>query len=88
MCTTLRLAWVAQVLTHSNPGKGLLNRLIDAVVAFEDAFERWMQTQVESDHMSARGLFPTVWTKEGQDEASVRALKLAVAEAAGLGPPP
>jgi hypothetical protein len=44
----------------------------------------WMQTQVESDHMSGRGLFPTAWTKEGQHEAAVRALELAVAEAAGL----
>jgi len=31
-----------------------------------------------------KSLFPTVWTKEGQDEAKVRSLELAVAEAAGL----
>jgi hypothetical protein len=65
-------------------GPDYVRRLIDAVVAFEKAFDRWMETQVESDHMSARGLFPTVWTKEGEDEADVRALELAVAEAAGL----
>jgi hypothetical protein len=29
-------------------------------------------------------LFPTVWTREGADQADVRALELAVAEAAGL----
>lgn len=65
-------------------GPDYLNRLTDAVTAFEDAFEKWMQTQVESDHMSARGLFPTVWTKDGQDDAAVRVLELAVAKAAGL----
>lgn len=43
-----------------------------------------MSTQVESDHMSARGLFPTVWTKEGQDQSEVQRLELGVAEAAGL----
>jgi hypothetical protein len=65
-------------------GPDYLKRLIDAVVAFEQAFNRWMETQVESDHMAARGLFPTVWTREGEDEANVRNLELAVAEAAGL----
>lgn len=64
-------------------GADYLRRLIDAVIAFEKAFERWMDSQVESDHMSARGLFPTVWAKEGEDETNVRALELAVAEAAG-----
>src|SRR5699024_6071109 len=44
-----------------------------------------MATQVESDHMSSRGLFPTVWTDDGQDEAEVRKLELNVAESAGLG---
>lgn len=65
-------------------GPDYLNRLIDAVVAFEKAFNKWMETQVESDHMAARGLFPTVWAREGEDEANVRNLELAVAEAAGL----
>jgi len=65
-------------------GPDYLKRLITAVDAFHDAFEAWMGTQVESDHMNSRGLFPTVWTKEGQDEAKVRTLELAVAEAAGL----
>lgn len=65
-------------------GQEYLRRLIDAVAAFEKAFDAWMETQVESDHMSARGLFPTVWTREGEDEVQVRALELAVAEAAGL----
>lgn len=65
-------------------GADYLTRLLDAVAGFQNAFEAWMETQVESDHMSARGLFPTVWTREGEDEATVRALELAVAEAAGL----
>lgn len=65
-------------------GPDYLKRLIDAVVAFEKAFNKWMETQIESDHMAARGLFPTVWTREGEDEANVRNLELAVAEAAGL----
>ena len=65
-------------------GPDYINRLTDAVIAFEEIFDKWMQTQVESDHLAARGLFPTVWTKEDQDEANVRALELAVAEAAGL----
>lgn len=65
-------------------GQEYLRRLIDAVAAFEKAFDAWMETQVESDHMSARGLFPTVWTRDGEDEVQVRALELAVAEAAGL----
>lgn len=60
-----------------------LRRLVTAVEEFERAFEAWMQTQVESDHMSSRGLLPTVWPKEGQDQAVVRKLELDVAETAG-----
>lgn len=60
-----------------------LNRLTSAVKSFESAFEAWMETQVESDHMSARGLLPTVWTKEDANRAEVRRLELEVAEAAG-----
>jgi hypothetical protein len=60
-----------------------LNRLLDAVTGFHDAFDAWMATQVESDHLAARGLFPTAWTREGEDEAKVRHLELAVSEAAG-----
>jgi hypothetical protein len=65
-------------------GADYLTRLLDAVADFQSAFDAWMDTQVESDHVSARGFFPTVWTIEGEDEAKVRALELAVAEAAGL----
>lgn len=61
-----------------------LRKLRDAVERFEEAFAAWMATQVESDHMSSRGLFPTVWTDDGQDEAEVRKLELNVAESAGL----
>ena len=60
-----------------------LRRLLAAVEAFEQAFEDWITTQIESDHLSSRGLFPTVWTKEGQDPARLRRLELDVAEAAG-----
>jgi hypothetical protein len=66
--------------THS---ADYLRRLLEAIETFSAAFEAWMETQVESDHLSARGLFPTVWAKEGQEElAKQRALD--VAEAAGL----
>jgi Protein of unknown function (Hypoth_ymh) len=60
-----------------------LRRLLGAAEEFEAAFEDWMRTQVESDHMASRGLFPTVWTKEAQDPTEVRALELRVAETAG-----
>ncbi|GAA3759169.1 TIGR02391 family protein [Streptomyces tremellae] len=60
-----------------------LKRLMAAVERFEEIFGRWMETQEESDHIQTRGLFPTVWTKEGQDQAAVRTLELDVAEAAG-----
>lgn len=67
----------------SDYGIDYLRRLLAAVGEFERAFDSWMQTQVESDHMSARGLFPTTWTKEGQDPASVAELELEVARTAG-----
>ena len=60
-----------------------LQRLMGSVDDFEVAFERWIQTQVESDHVNSRGLFPTVWTKDGEDADEVRRLELDVAEAAG-----
>ncbi|WP_234443326.1 TIGR02391 family protein [Streptomyces cellulosae] len=60
-----------------------LKRLLAAVERFEEVFERWMETQVESDHVQSRGQFPTVWTKDGQDEAVVRTREFDVAEAAG-----
>lgn len=64
-------------------GTDYLNRLVVAVERFEKAFERWIETQVESDHNSARGLFPTVWPKDGQDPGDLQRLELDVAEAAG-----
>ena len=45
-------------------GVDYLRRLKAAVEDFEVAFEAWMDTQVEGDHMGSRGLFPTVWAKE------------------------
>ncbi|MGW1966232.1 TIGR02391 family protein [Streptomyces sp. NPDC001935] len=60
-----------------------LKRLLAAIERFEVVFERWMETQEESDHVQSRGLYPTVWSKEGQDQAAVRKLELDVAEAAG-----
>jgi len=65
------------------PSADYYKRLFSAVEDFERAFDRWMETQVESDHMSARGLLPTVWPKKGQDESNIRRLELDVAEAAG-----
>lgn len=67
----------------ANYGAEYLARLKTAVETFEAAFEAWMATQVESDHRTARGLFPTVWAKDGVDEVELRRLELAVAEAAG-----
>ncbi|MFJ1998060.1 TIGR02391 family protein [Streptomyces asiaticus] len=60
-----------------------LKRLMAAVERFEEVFGRWMETQEESDHVQTRGLYPTVWTKDGQDQGAVRMLELDVAEAAG-----
>lgn len=60
-----------------------LRRLLQAIEEFELAFEDWMQTQVESDHISSRGLLPTVGAKEGQDPGDVRSRELQVAETAG-----
>lgn len=64
-------------------GVDYLNRLVAATEHFEEAFERWMATQGERDLTSARGLYPTVWTKDDQDPAEVHSLEMDVAEAAG-----
>lgn len=71
----------------SQYGVDYLRRLRAAVEAFEEVFNAWMGTQVESDHMSARGLLPTVWTKEGQDQSEVQLLEDEVAKAAGRAAP-
>lgn len=55
-------------------GVEYLTRLIGAVEAFEDAFGKWMETQVELSNFDARGIFPTVHTKDGQDPATVARL--------------
>jgi hypothetical protein len=68
----------------SDYGEDYLRRLLDAIQRFDVAFNAWMVTQQESDHLASRGLFPTVWMKEGSDPALVRRLELDVAEAAGL----
>lgn len=60
-----------------------LRRLLAAVQEFERAFEAWLETQVEGDHISSRGMLPTVWAREGVAPAQARPLELAVAEAAG-----
>lgn len=60
-----------------------IERLIAAVDTFAAAFDRWMATQDEVDHLIGRGMLPTVSEKEGQDQAEVRRLELDVAEAAG-----
>lgn len=61
-----------------------LTRLLKAVEDFEGAFDAWMATQVESDHLSSRGLFPTVWTDEDAEPSEVQPLELEVARTAGL----
>lgn len=60
-----------------------LDRLKDAVVEFERAFEAWIETQHEFTHLEARGLYPTVRTKDDADESEVRRLELDVSAAAG-----
>ena len=60
-----------------------LKRLKVAIEDFEVAFEAWMGTQVEGNHMDSRGMFPTVWPKPDADPAEVRKLELQVAEASG-----
>lgn len=64
-------------------GVDYLTRLQKALQDFSTAFDEWMQTQDEVDHLQARGLFPTVSTKQGADPQVVRSLELRVAEAAG-----
>lgn len=60
-----------------------LRRLILAVEGFERAFEAWMATQAEFTMLEARGLWPTVRTKDDTDPDEVRRLELDVAAAAG-----
>lgn len=67
----------------STYGVEYLRRLRTAVDDFEAAFTAWMKTQHESDHWEARGLFPTVGTKDGQSDKRVRSLELDLAEKAG-----
>lgn len=60
-----------------------LRRLMVSVDKFSEAFEAWAETQVEATYMGARGIFPTAWTKEGQDPVEVAKLELEVAEKSG-----
>lgn len=60
-----------------------LQRLLLGAEEFEAAFNRWLRTQHELTHGEARGLFPTVRTRDDADPAEVRDLELQVAEAAG-----
>lgn len=64
-------------------GADYLKRLQTAVSDFEIAFDSWMQTQVEGNHMDSRGMFPTVWPREDANAAEIRDRELAVAETAG-----
>ena len=61
-----------------------LERLIEAVKKFQRDFESWMETQNEFTHMDARGLLPTVSTREEVSQAEVQKRILKVAESAGL----
>lgn len=60
-----------------------LRRLQVTIDEFAGAFDSWLETQVESDHLSSRGLMPTVWPREGASVIGVRDRELEVAEAAG-----
>lgn len=60
-----------------------LRRLVEAVEAFESTFEAWIATQHESTMIEARGIYPTVLTREDADPVKVRSLELDVAAAAG-----
>lgn len=46
-----------------------------------------MSTQVELDHTMARGILPTVWTKEGIPKTEVQKRELELSEAAGFASP-
>lgn len=69
--------------TVASYGVDYLERLLHATAEFERAFDAWMETQVEGSHMESRGLFPTVWDKDGVDTAKVAALELEVARTSG-----
>jgi len=60
-----------------------LRRLVEAIEVFEGAFEAWIATQHEFTMMDARGLWPTVRTRDDADATNVRSLELDVAAAAG-----
>jgi uncharacterized protein Ymh len=64
-------------------GTDYLTRLLHALDEFTAAFEAWMVTQTESDHLASRGVFPTVWLRDGVELAQARELELRVAETAG-----
>lgn len=49
-----------------------LRRLVEAIEVFEGAFEAWIATQHEFTMMDARGLWPTVRTRDDADATNVR----------------
>lgn len=65
-------------------GTDYLSKLRQAVERFEAAFNAWLETQIEYDHIATRGLLPTVAQEDDQDPDTVRELEMNVAEAAGL----
>jgi len=67
-----------------NYGIDYLQRLVEAVDEYEECFDEWMSTQVESDPLQSRGLLPTVWRREGVSDADIRQREVALAEVAGL----
>lgn len=64
-------------------GLDYLQRLRVAVEEFDSAFEAWMNTQVGASHLEARGLFPTVSTRQDADPNEITRLELELAEKAG-----
>lgn len=61
-----------------------LTRLVDALDEFLAAFDKWMETQTETDRSLMPGLMPTVFTKKGIKERDAEQLALIVAEKAGF----
>lgn len=60
-----------------------LQILVEAVNEYEIRFNDWMSTQIESDYMQSRGLFPTVYRKDGVTDVEIQQKEIALAEAAG-----
>ena len=68
----------------SNYTPDYLSRLLSAVEEFQSALDTWLATQNQSDMLASRGVFPTAWTKNDADAATVHHHEMELARAAGL----